>query len=110
MLREERLRRRKLGLPALTMDEEMVITGGKKRGNEDQGFKRKRFESDNPFFNSLPWKMQRCAAVLEKLSEHELSEPFMKPVDAVALGIPHYHTIVTKPMDISTGGVLSMII
>ncbi|KZT36618.1 Bromodomain-containing protein [Sistotremastrum suecicum HHB10207 ss-3] len=30
------------------------------------------------------------------------ASPFLNPVDAVALGIPHYYTVIKQPMDLST--------
>ena len=32
----------------------------------------------------------------------EYCEPFAKPVDAVAEGIPTYHTVIKRPMDLRT--------
>jgi len=43
-----------------------------------------------------------CMAILKKLQTHELAYPFLAPVDAVALGIPEYHKIITAPMDLGT--------
>lgn len=40
--------------------------------------------------------------VMKSLWRHHLSWPFHKPVDAVALGLPDYHTIITSPMDLGT--------
>ncbi|KAI8331780.1 Bromodomain-containing protein [Chlamydoabsidia padenii] len=39
---------------------------------------------------------------LKKNKYRDLNYPFLHPVDAVALNIPDYHTIITHPMDIST--------
>lgn len=39
---------------------------------------------------------------LKKNKYRDLNYPFLQPVDAVALNIPDYHTIITHPMDIST--------
>lgn len=36
------------------------------------------------------------------LKKHKNAGPFLSPVDPVALGIPHYSTIITKPMDLGT--------
>ena len=44
----------------------------------------------------------RCAAVLAALLKHECAVIFSEPVDHVALGIPDYPKIVTRPMDLGT--------
>lgn len=41
-------------------------------------------------------------AILRQLKKKNEAGPFLQPVDPVALGIPHYPDIVTKPMDLST--------
>ncbi|CAO2186173.1 unnamed protein product [Urochloa humidicola] len=43
-----------------------------------------------------------CAALLSRLMKHKHSWVFNKPVDASALGLHDYHTIITKPMDLGT--------
>ncbi|XP_049911904.1 bromodomain testis-specific protein isoform X2 [Epinephelus moara] len=40
--------------------------------------------------------------VIKALLRHNFSWPFRQPVDAVALHLPDYYTIITKPMDLST--------
>ncbi|XP_042339672.1 bromodomain testis-specific protein isoform X2 [Plectropomus leopardus] len=40
--------------------------------------------------------------VVKALWRHNFSWPFRQPVDAVALRLPDYYTIITKPMDLST--------
>ncbi|XP_034387194.1 bromodomain testis-specific protein isoform X3 [Cyclopterus lumpus] len=40
--------------------------------------------------------------VIKALWRHNFSWPFRQPVDAVALRLPDYYTIVTTPMDLST--------
>ncbi|KAM8874346.1 bromodomain testis-specific protein isoform 2-T2 [Spinachia spinachia] len=40
--------------------------------------------------------------VIKALWRHNFSWPFRQPVDAVALCLPDYYTIITKPMDLST--------
>jgi bromodomain-containing factor 1 len=42
---------------------------------------------------------QSCVRSLKKMKD---AAPFLKPVDVVALGIPHYLQIVRHPMDFST--------
>ncbi|CAO2161554.1 unnamed protein product [Urochloa humidicola] len=43
-----------------------------------------------------------CAALLSRLMKHKHSWVFNTPVDASALGLHDYHTIITKPMDLGT--------
>ncbi|XP_034564971.1 bromodomain-containing protein 3-like [Notolabrus celidotus] len=40
--------------------------------------------------------------VIKSLWKHHYSWPFYHPVNAVALGLPDYHTIITSPMDMGT--------
>ncbi|XP_059214483.1 bromodomain-containing protein 3-like isoform X2 [Centropristis striata] len=40
--------------------------------------------------------------VIKSLWRHHFSWPFHQPVDAVKLGLPDYHTIITSPMDLGT--------
>ncbi|KAK1896788.1 Bromodomain testis-specific protein [Dissostichus eleginoides] len=40
--------------------------------------------------------------VIKALWKHNFSWPFRQPVDAVALALPDYYTIITKPMDLTT--------
>uniref|UniRef100_A0A8P4G162 Bromodomain-containing protein 2 n=1 Tax=Dicentrarchus labrax TaxID=13489 RepID=A0A8P4G162_DICLA len=40
--------------------------------------------------------------VIKALWRHQFSWPFRQPVDAVALHLPDYYTIITNPMDLST--------
>ncbi|XP_068562048.1 bromodomain-containing protein 3-like isoform X2 [Cebidichthys violaceus] len=42
------------------------------------------------------------SVVMKSLWRHQFSWPFHQPVDAVALGLPDYHTIITSPMDLGT--------
>ena len=44
----------------------------------------------------------RCSKIVERLKKHKYAEPFLFPVDPVALNIPDYPKIITEPMDIST--------
>ncbi|KAJ6519584.1 hypothetical protein C8R45DRAFT_1057985 [Mycena sanguinolenta] len=43
-----------------------------------------------------------CSSTIRSLKKHKDAFPFLNPVDPVALGIPHYPTIVRTPMDLST--------
>ena len=50
-------------------------------------------------------ELQFCHAVLgemKKSKHYDISNAFLHPVDAVALNIPQYHQIVTRPMDMDT--------
>ncbi|XP_074545780.1 bromodomain-containing protein 3-like isoform X2 [Halichoeres trimaculatus] len=40
--------------------------------------------------------------VTKSLWKHQYAWPFYQPVDAVALGLADYHTIITSPMDLGT--------
>jgi bromodomain-containing factor 1 len=43
-----------------------------------------------------------CISTIRSLKKQKDSPPFLHPVDPVALGIPHYPSIVRIPMDLST--------
>ncbi|KAJ1846719.1 hypothetical protein LPJ57_008960, partial [Coemansia sp. RSA 486] len=43
-----------------------------------------------------------CTAMIRALKKHRDAGPFLNPVDIVALNIPDYPTIVTKPIDLGT--------
>ncbi|VDK78938.1 unnamed protein product [Litomosoides sigmodontis] len=40
--------------------------------------------------------------VLKPAMRHKHAWPFMKPVDAVRLGLPDYHKVIKRPMDMNT--------
>ncbi|XP_027330871.1 transcription factor GTE12 isoform X1 [Abrus precatorius] len=44
----------------------------------------------------------QCATILKSLISHPYSWVFSKPVDPVALNIPDYFTIISRPMDLGT--------
>ncbi|KAK5801198.1 hypothetical protein VI817_003410 [Penicillium citrinum] len=51
------------------------------------------------------WELRFCQEALEELykPKHQFNAiPFYNPVDPVALNIPTYHSIIKKPMDMST--------
>lgn len=53
----------------------------------------------------LPESLKYCNEILRELFNKRHSAyawPFYKPVDAGALGLHDYHTIITKPMDLGT--------
>ncbi|KAJ3069924.1 hypothetical protein HDU98_007032 [Podochytrium sp. JEL0797] len=43
-----------------------------------------------------------CKSIIGTLLQHPAARPFLEPVDPVALGIPTYTKIVTRPMDFGT--------
>lgn len=43
-----------------------------------------------------------CVKMLNTLMNNKSAAPFLQPVDPIALGIPDYPTIITRPMDLST--------
>jgi bromodomain-containing factor 1 len=43
-----------------------------------------------------------CISAIRSLKKQKDAPPFLHPVDPFALGIPHYHSIVRNPMDLST--------
>ena len=56
-----------------------------------------------PSRKKLKPELQFCDEVLSELMRdkyHHLNQWFNEPVDAVALKIPHYYSIVTEPMDL----------
>ncbi|KAK9820761.1 hypothetical protein WJX81_005246 [Elliptochloris bilobata] len=46
--------------------------------------------------------LARCLAAVQRALLHPDAEPFAQPVDAVALRLPDYHTIVRHPADLGT--------
>ena len=45
---------------------------------------------------------RQCLAALKQVMSHKWAGPFLKPVDHVALNLPTYPQIVTRPMDLGT--------
>jgi hypothetical protein len=45
---------------------------------------------------------RQTTKLLHKLKRHKFIEPFLQPVNPVALNIPSYFSIIKQPMDIST--------
>lgn len=43
-----------------------------------------------------------CLKMINQLLNNKSAAPFLQPVDPIALGIPDYPTIITRPMDLST--------
>lgn len=46
--------------------------------------------------------VKRCQKIIIALKKNKNSWPFLEPVDPIAMGIPHYKDIVTRPMDLKT--------
>ncbi len=68
---------------------------------------------DLPYSSSKPKKkkyqteLKFCQEVMNELNKPKyqpIGYPFYKPVDPVALNIPHYHKIIKAPMDLGTVG------
>lgn len=61
--------------------------------------------STKPKKKKFQWELRFCQEVLDELhkSKHfNYASPFYYPVDPVALNIPTYHSVIKKPMDLST--------
>jgi bromodomain-containing factor 1 len=61
--------------------------------------------STKPKKKKYQWELRFCQEVLEELHKpkHQLiAWAFYQPVDPVALNIPTYHSVIKKPMDLST--------
>lgn len=43
-----------------------------------------------------------CLSTIRTLKKLKTAAPFLKPVDVIALNIPHYHSVIKQPMDFST--------
>jgi bromodomain-containing factor 1 len=46
--------------------------------------------------------MDKCRQILKQTQEQDLTMFFAKPVDTVALNLPTYHQIISRPMDLGT--------
>ncbi|OJJ44053.1 hypothetical protein ASPZODRAFT_145179 [Penicilliopsis zonata CBS 506.65] len=61
--------------------------------------------STKPKKKKYQWELRFCQEVLDELHKpkhYSYAAPFYYPVDPVALNIPTYHSIIKKPMDLST--------
>lgn len=61
--------------------------------------------STKPKKKKFQWELKFCQEVLDELHKtkhYNYAMPFYVPVDPVALNIPTYHSIIKKPMDLST--------
>lgn len=57
----------------------------------------------------LQWQRSLCWYILslrvlslKELQKHNLSFPFLQPVDPIKLGIPNYPLVIKRPMDLDT--------
>ncbi|RKP35306.1 hypothetical protein BJ085DRAFT_22053, partial [Dimargaris cristalligena] len=51
---------------------------------------------------SLPYHAKHILKLLRKLQGHPSAQPFLQPVDPIALGIPHYRDVIRHPIDLGT--------
>ena len=61
--------------------------------------------STKPKKKKYQWELKFCQESLDELykpKHYSFAAPFYYPVDPVALNIPTYHSIIKKPMDLST--------
>lgn len=61
--------------------------------------------STKPQKKKYQWELRFCQEVLDELhkTKHAINAyAFLQPVDPVALNIPTYHSVIKKPMDLST--------
>jgi bromodomain-containing factor 1 len=61
--------------------------------------------SSKPKKKKYQWELKFCQEVLDELHKpkyYNIAAPFYYPVDPVALNIPTYHSVIKKPMDMST--------
>lgn len=61
--------------------------------------------STKPKKKKFQWELKFCQEVLDELHKPKywaVASPFYYPVDPVALNIPNYHSVIKKPMDLST--------
>ncbi|PLB38237.1 putative transcription regulator BDF1 [Aspergillus candidus] len=90
------------GLPLIRRDS-TTVDGRPKRSIHPP--KRDLPYSTKPKKKKYQWELKFCQEVLDDLykPKHYLyASPFYAPVDPVALNIPTYHSIIKKPMDLST--------
>ncbi|KAL2857883.1 Bromodomain-containing protein [Aspergillus pseudoustus] len=61
--------------------------------------------STKPKKKKYQWELKFCQEVMDELNKpkhYYCAAPFYYPVDPVALNIPTYHSIIKKPMDLTT--------
>ncbi|KAL5038481.1 hypothetical protein RTP6_005781 [Batrachochytrium dendrobatidis] len=84
------------------------LTGGENRPKREQ-HSLTREQTPSASKKNKPRKvspeLKFCSYIQRELSKKHHSPynlPFLVPVDPIALGIPHYRSIITRPMDLST--------
>ncbi|KAG8903881.1 hypothetical protein FRB99_002617 [Tulasnella sp. 403] len=88
----------KKGVYPAAMARELYLTQPEKHLSS-QGLQSWSGQDDKPF-TSIQYKF--ACATIRTLKKNRNAEPFLVPVDPIALGIPHYPTIIDKPMDFAT--------
>ncbi|KAI5301963.1 hypothetical protein KEM56_001183 [Ascosphaera pollenicola] len=61
--------------------------------------------SSKPKKKKYIWELKFCQEALDEMYKNKyvaIASAFYQPVDPVALNIPNYHSIIKKPMDLST--------
>lgn len=67
--------------------------------------KRDLLYSAKPKKKKFQWELKFCQEILDEMHKPKywaIASPFYFPVDPVALNIPTYHSVIKKPMDMST--------
>jgi len=67
--------------------------------------KRDLLYSAKPKKKKFQWELKFCQEILDEMHKPKhwaVASPFYFPVDPVALNIPTYHSVIKKPMDLST--------
>ncbi|RAL09734.1 putative transcription regulator BDF1 [Aspergillus homomorphus CBS 101889] len=91
------------GLPLIRRDSAANADGRPKRSIHPP--KRDLPFSAKPKKKKYQWELRFCTEVCEEMykpKHFNYAAPFYYPVDPVALNIPTYHSIIKKPMDLST--------
>ncbi|KAF9888123.1 hypothetical protein FE257_009259 [Aspergillus nanangensis] len=91
------------GLPLIRRDSTNAADGRPKRSIHPP--KRDLPYSTKPKKKKYQWELRFCNDVLDELQKpkhYNYAMPFYYPVDPVALNIPTYHSVIKKPMDLST--------
>ncbi|RAH85687.1 Bromodomain-containing protein [Aspergillus japonicus CBS 114.51] len=91
------------GLPLIRRDSAANADGRPKRSIHPP--KRDLPYAAKPKKKKYQWELRFCTEVCEEMykpKHFNYAAPFYYPVDPVALNIPTYHSIIKKPMDLST--------
>lgn len=79
-----------------TSDEIKIVSQESEHKSDIDNF----FKTDDP--QLIKEQLKYCSTLLKGLRRHREGTPFLAPVDPIALGIPDYLKVITKPMDLST--------